>query len=259
MTSLRSEFKRLFSSGTIWLSVLLMLAVELLTTIHLLKNRCFAIVNVIEQVMIGTGSNQVLLLIIPVLPFAMTYALDVKDRAVAFWMCREGSRQYARNRVLTACFGAAIAFVLTQICFSLLLLALGHPLTGASNSGENYGYGALLPGHDLAYLALWMLDRCCSCAMTASGALLLTGLYPSIYLAINGPVAVYLLLLRLTSIDALMRWNPIWYPGTWMDSFPYNTGTWYETLLLKMIISVIVCLVEGWLFYRLVRRRHISC
>ncbi|MBW4081238.1 hypothetical protein [Paenibacillus sp. S150] len=85
----------------------------------------------------GSGNIPLIVGILPLIPFAITFASEWEERAVSFWIIRSGVRAYAISKVMmSACSGFLATF--TGILLHTLLLWTQLPLYTNFQTGDAY-------------------------------------------------------------------------------------------------------------------------
>ncbi len=260
--SLRDELRRMAGGLSFHTSILLTTAACMVSTAILLPQREFGAAEVVQQIYAGTGSADLILRVIPILPYALSYAMDTRDGAVLFWMVRKGVKKYARDRFITSCAGAFIATVTGMILFALILFSMGHPLCNveyyAAGSGAWYPYTALLgDGRYLLFFLTVFSSSGMSAAMVAASAIMISGVAANVYLVLPAPLCLYLISLRLASSEKVMFGMPWLYPAMWMED-TWILGTWWETFLVRFGVCLLVCTMCGWLCCVFMKKRWIQ-
>ncbi|SFQ31566.1 hypothetical protein SAMN05444406_12627, partial [Caldicoprobacter faecalis] len=69
----------------------------------------------------GTASMLIIASILPLFPFATTFATEWQERAVRFWIVRTGIRNYSMSKVLVS---AISGFLTTAVGMLMFVLAL---------------------------------------------------------------------------------------------------------------------------------------
>ena len=248
---LRQDLKRALCSRSFVLTILLMLSVELLSCGQPLYVNAYSVVEVVDNLFSGTGSADLLLMMFPLLPYALEYAREEQERAVTFWVVRVGAGRYAAGKFIASCVAAFCSVLISFALLCVVLLVMGHPLYRELGY-EGYGYIQFLAaGRPVAFLTAYLSDRGLSAAMMAGCAVCLSSFYPNLFLTFTGPICIYFLVLRV-------------FPGTglpWMDVSNWMEGTYASpaggevSLLLKLAVALSVCLLYGIITVKMVRRR----
>ena len=247
------EFKRAFWNRLFVISIVLMVLMELLSSAMVITNTAFGVDEILDNLFAGTGSDTVLLLLFPLLPYATSYAKDMEDHALEFYMVRLDTVPFMLIRFVTAVFSAFACVVVSFAVFALVLLCLGHPLSVGASTGVVAGYQEFLGSHTALYLLCYSADRGLSAVMMAACAVFMSVLYPHSFFSFTSPACIYLLSVRLIFPTEIERaWLT---PDSWIEGVYESASGGFATLLCKVGVAALVCLVYGGLSAALAKRR----
>ena len=234
-------------------AVCLMVLTEMLSSSMLFFNMSFGVDEILDMLFTGTGSDAVLLMMFPLLPYAISYARDMEEHSLEFYMVRANTVPFMAVRFLTAVFSAFACVVVSFIMLSVILLCMGHPLSTAPVSDTIEGYREFMGSNTALYLLCYTADRGLSAAMMAACAMFMSVLYAHFFFAFTSPVCLYLLALRLIFPHEVVRTWLI--PSSWIDGVYSSPSGGFATLLCKVGVAALVCLVYGGLSVFLAKRR----
>lgn len=248
------ECKRALCNRRFAASILLMLLMEMLSSSMIFTDMWFGVDAILDNLFSGTGSATVLLMLFPLLPYAMSYARDMEEHALEFYMVRVDTAVFVAVRFAAAVFSAFLCVTVSFILFAGILLCMGHPLSGGvGNDASGGGYREFLCSNTILYLVSYGTDRGLSAAMAAASAVFLSVLYPHSLFTFTAPVCLYFLSLRLVFPREIERTWLI--PDSWMDGVYESPAGGVATLLCKLGVAMLVCLVYEGLALILAKRR----
>ncbi len=254
-----NECRRFASSAMFYVAIILTAAAAMASSAVSITAKSSPVVEMLQAMFSGTGSAMVILLVIPVFPYALSYAFDERDGAVLFWVARADRRRYAASRFLAGCTSAFGTVVLGFFLFALISLCMGHSMYmpevysafGRTNMPYTEWLGA---GHPWIFILLLSAEAGLSAAMGAGFAMLLSGIYPNPYLAFCGPLCAFFLVVRLFSrltINGQNRWLS---PSFWIEGGS-SSDPWYWFFGMRLLGAMLVCAVYGLIFIWRVGRR----
>ena len=249
------DLRRAVCSRVFLLTVAVMVFVELLCAGPVLFTLEFAVTDILDNLFAGTGSSEILLMVLPLFPGALLYSRDTQERSVNFWLVRAKAGTYMAAKFLAACISALLALAVSFTVLTFILLAMGHGLGRTipyGGEGSIYGYLQLLYEENVAgYLILYTLDRGLSAAMMAGCAVFLSAIYPNPYFAACGPVCIFYLVLRAFSGVTQETLSP----HTWMSGTYQLFSSGWMVFLCKAGVALLVCGVYGALSVWIMGRR----
>lgn len=250
-----TDSKRAVLSWKFIITVLLMIMVSLLSSGMTLFLQDYSAIEMIDLVFNGTGSAYLILMLFPLIPFALTYAMDVQDRAVGFWVIRVGAERFLFSKFLISCLSAFLSIFVAFWLLTGILVTMGHPLIQGLSTyeGMNYGYYQYLEkGNYILYLLPYLMDRGMSGAMMAACAVCISCIYPNIFVTFSAPICIYLLALRLLNFPTAPMYLQV---SNWIEGRYDAPEGVFVTLLCKLGVTILVCTVYGVLTILIGRRR----
>lgn len=199
----------------------------------------------------GTGGGSLFLMtgILPLFPFATTFASEWGQQATNFWTVRTGIRNYAVGKVIVS---ALAGFLTTAVGLSLffLLMRIKLPLFSAPSSGD--AYASLLDQEmPIRYLLYHVTHISLTSALFAVVALWISTYLPNRFVTVAAPLVIYFVAHRFTTqLDI-----PEYLKATWIVEQIYDAGSLNATLLIKLGIVVSLCMLMGYGTVRQIRRR----
>lgn len=113
------DLRRAVCSRAFLLTVLAMVFVELLSAGPILSIPEFGVTEILDNLFAGTDSASLLFMLFPLFPGALTYAKDVQERSVNFWLIRAEVKAYMASKYLAACASALLALETSFVLFCL--------------------------------------------------------------------------------------------------------------------------------------------
>lgn len=235
------ELKRAFYNRNFFLTIVLMVLMEIVSSSLIFTNIAFGVDEILDNLFSGTGSATVLLMLFPLLPYAISYAKDMEDGALDYYMVRTDIHTFLSVRFIVAVFSAFACVVISFVIFSTLLYCMGHPITNGVSSGDGEGYNQFLGSEPFLYFLCYSVDRGMSAAMMAASAVFLSVLYSNSFFAFTAPVCLYFLSVRLVFPNEV---NRLWlHPDSWIEGVYNSAYGGFATLFYKTGVMVTVCLV----------------
>jgi len=221
--------------------------VILLTGLGLINNAN----DVIYLLDLSSGSENLMLIvgILPILPFATTFATEWEEHAIGFWIIRTGIGNYAVSKVLVGALSGFLTTAAGTILFVLIALTR-LPLFTDATAGNAYSL-LLDAGKPVQYLCCRIADISLSSVLFAVAAVWISAYITNKFTAVAGPLVLYFLALRITAtlnIPWYLKISAIVHGG-------YGMGTPIQTLLFKLGIVVVLCFPMGYGAVRRIRRR----
>ena len=192
--------------------------------------------------MSGSSGSMVLILgLLPLFPFAVTYASEWEERAEGFWIIRAGTRSYAAGKAIAA----AISAVLVTACGMALFVVIARlrlPLiTRPVSVGDEYSV-FLNEGHPVWYLIAYIADISLSSALFAEAALWISTYIPNRFVAVAAPLTLYYLIDSMTYALPIPQYLK---PGSYMGRSMLHAGSPEAALLIKLCAITFFCLLMG--------------
>lgn len=207
--------------------------------------------DVIYLLGLSSGSENMMLIagILPLLPFAVSFADEWEEHAAGFWMIRTGIRHYAVSKVLVS---AVSGFLTTAAGLILFILIALTKLPLFINSTAGNAYSVLLDaGKPVQYLCCYIADISLSSVLFAVAAVWVSTYITNKFTAVAGPIVLFFMLHRITAtlnIPQHLKISAIVHGG-------YGTGTPMQNLLFKLGIVALLCFPMGYGSLRQIRRK----
>lgn len=248
--SLRACFRRAFFSPAFFLAAA-GVAVVLLGEVLLLKRKANNAFSAYGFAFGSGGVEMVIYMILPVLPFALSYAADVYSGAVPFWSVRCGIRRYVRGVWVTASLtGFCTVFFGILLFDAVLFTTMTVPeLREGQNLFENF----LKFSTPVPYLLVDGFYNGLSGAMTACIAVWFSSMIPDRLATLAAPVILDFLYIRIISVF------PYYYKFRLIKGITIEGGgelNWLWTILAKLATALVLCTVLGLLAEYNAKRRQ---
>lgn len=237
----RAVFSRLFFFGVIGVALIVFL-----TSYGMIDKQP----DVISVVLLsGSGNSLLILGILPLLPFATTFASEWEERATNFWMIRTGVRSYAVCKILaSALSGFLVTFIGMLLCALILLGWL--PFFSHITTGDAY-VPLLEAGMPVRYLLVSAAHLSLSSALFATAAVWISAYMPNRFTALAGPVVLYFTIYRLTRFWDIPSFLNL---GALVEGV-YHAGTPLASFLVKLATVAVLCVLMGAGIVSQIRRR----
>lgn len=247
------ECGRAFCNKWFVFSIILMVLTEWLSSSMMWTNKDFGVDEILDNLFGGTGSATVLITLFPLIPYAMSYAKDMEEHALEFYMIRMDTIKFMFVRFMAVIFSAFMCVLVSFLVYAVLLLCMGYPISGGIHANDMGGYYEFLGSNTTLFLLCYAADRGLSAAMIAACAVFLSVLYPHSFFAFTAPVCIFLLSQRLIFPREIER---TWLmPDTWIESVYNSPSGGFATLLCKVGVTAMVCLVYGGFTLIMAKRR----
>lgn len=235
------ELKRMLCSPALWLTVLAEAAWMFLSTMMVTLNG--SIDSVVYGAFLAIDLNSgymILLCILPIFPYALTYVKEWNERATSFRIIRTGVCSY----MVTKLIATAVAGFLAVFLGILLYVAIQRIFLpwGALNQNLGIPYGEGVQSV-LLYFLLVASHKGASGMLVAVCALWISGYISNVYAAVIGPSVLYWLCLRL---EPLISLPIILSPTYWLQT--YGGGSlyhWSATYGMHWLIMLVLCVLMG--------------
>ena len=248
--SLRACFRRAFFSPAFFLAAAGVAAV-LLGEVLLLKRKANNAFLAYGFAFGSGGVEMVIYMILPVFPFALSYAEDVYSGAVPFWSVRCGIRRYVRGVWVTAAVTGFLTVFLGLMLFdTVVFTTIPVPEVEADENlfGNFLKYGSPVP-----YLLVDGFYKALSGAMTACTAVWFSSMIPDRLATIVSPVILDFLYIRIISVF------PYYYNFKLIKGITIEGGgelRWLWTILAKLATALVLCTALGLLAEHNAKRRQ---
>ncbi|AEE96628.1 hypothetical protein [Mahella australiensis] len=187
----------------------------------------------------GSGTASIILSIIPVFTFAISFAIEWEEKAVYFWIVRAGIIRYTISKIVVSAISGFLTVVVGMILFIVILMPW-FPLFAISST--DYSYEILMgQGYVLLGMLLYIAHFGFTGALMAVCAMWISVYIPNRFVAAASPVVLQFTLTRFTSGRELPGYlNPI----LWFDGI-YDVGSPFATLLIKLTTVLVLCSLMG--------------
>ncbi|MBS4201837.1 hypothetical protein KHA93_19720 [Bacillus sp. FJAT-49732] len=207
--------------------------------------------DVLYLLIMGFGGGNVVLIIgiLPLFPFATTFASEWEQRSTSFWIIRTGVGYYSVSKVFVS---ALSGFLTTAVGVILFVVAMQTKLPLFSYNSSGDGYSVLLDANKpLEYLTYFVTHISLTSALFAVIALWVSTYFPNKSVTIAAPLVVYFVINRLTTdLDI-----PRYFKAMGIVEEIISIGSPLASLLLKLGIVSILCLLMGYGTVRQIRGR----
>lgn len=238
---LRMDMNRAILSVNFILSTLFISLIMIVSCSGFLTKSSEDIVSMLEHALSGSGSPMIIFSILPILPYGMSFALDMEEKASTFWVIRTGSREYAVSKYIAAIISGFLTITVGIFVFALIL-SLFFPLFENNNNGNSYAV-FLVNNKVGIYLLLYTIHNSLSGALFAGVAMTVSSYIPNKFTVLTIPIVVYFVLMRITTrasipiflkVDKLVQ--SIYPDVSPMTAFMYKLIP--VTIILGILLSV---------------------
>ncbi|MBP1994323.1 hypothetical protein [Paenibacillus eucommiae] len=206
--------------------------------------------DVLSVVKTTGGGNMILVVgILPLIPFATTFASEWEEGSASFWLVRSGVRNYAVSKVVVSAFSGTLTTFAGILLYALILL-IKLPFFSTITTGDAYA-PLLEAGMPVRYLLYSAAHLSLSSALFAVAALWISTYIPNRFTALAAPTVLYFALYRLTRFWDLPLYLNL---GTIIEG-TYHAGSPQATILFKLGTVTILCLLMGYGIVGQIRRR----
>lgn len=235
---LKTDFMRMFLSKYMLFSVLGVTAMMFAGIAGWLKLD-FSIWELMRNAIQGSGNEDLMLCVLPVIPFALSYAREKEENAVRYWVIRCGINRYACSRLIIGGIGGFLTVFLGILLFVVILLpqipVYEYPMWAE--------YEILMQeGHFVAGIILFAAHHGISGMISAMCAIWFSTLLPNPFASAAAPLVLYVTLCRFVS---RVHFNPEYLDPVWWISGIYDADTPAQTILIKLVTAFTICLILG--------------
>lgn len=249
------EFRRAVLSKKFAVAVLLTVLMEMLSSARMLLQSGATVIETMNFMFDGAGSAFLILCLFPLLPFSLSYAEDMEENALTYYMVRTTPVSFMLNRFFLVCLSAFLCVVCSFILFIIVLRCMGEPLFWAEANYQNVGYDQFLAvGNTAAFLCCYITDRALSAVMMSACAVWISTVFPNTLFSFTAPVCIYFLALRVIRFPAELE-KPYLQVSSWIEGVYVSPSGGAATFLCKLGVTAMVCTVYGILAVVQVKRR----
>ncbi|WP_062107424.1 hypothetical protein [Bacillus niameyensis] len=205
--------------------------------------------DVIYLLGLGGGVFVIITGILPLFPFATTFASDWSNRASNFWIVRAGIGNYAISKVLASALSGFFVTALGMLIF-ILIMRIKLPLFTDIPGGGAY-IPLLEAEKPILYLVFYITHISLTSALFAVVALWVSAYLPNKFVAVAAPIVLYFISHRFTT-----GWEiPPYLRAIAIVEQTYDAGSPLRSLLLKLGIVAGLCLLLGLTTVLQIKRR----
>ena len=249
------EFQRAVLSKKFAVAVVLTVLMEMLSSAMMLFQSGATVIETLNFMFDGAGSAFLILCLFPLLPFSLSYAEDMEENALTYYMVRTDTVSFMLNRFFVVCLSAFLCVVCSFVLFIIILRCMGEPLFWAEVNYQNAGYDQFLAvGNTAAFLCCYIADRALSAVMMSACAVWISTIFPNTLFSFTAPVCIYFLVLRVIRFSAELE-KPYLQVSSWIEGIYASPAGGIATFLCKLGVTAMVCTVYGILTVILVQRR----
>lgn len=200
----------------------------------------------------GSGMASTILTILPIFAYGLSYAKEVEENALSFFVIRSGVTKYSLTKVIVAAMtGFFTLFV--GIGLFLLLLWIKYPFFVNPSSYEAYDM-LVNQGEALKGALFYLTHQGFVGAFVAVGAVCFSSFVPNAFTTAAAPMIIYFSLLRITSNMQLpMVIDPLY----WIAAV-YGGIDATQSLLIKAFVTLLFCLIFGQITIWRIKRRVLN-
>ncbi|MBZ4665360.1 hypothetical protein [Mahella sp.] len=159
------------------------------------------VVYLLGHALSGSGSTMFILCIAPILPYGMSFASDMEDKVMTFWIIRTGVKKYAASKFVVSVIGGFLTVGIGIFVF-ILIMSLFFPLFISVNTGDSYA--SLLRNNKTGlYILLIAVHYSLSAALFAGTAIAVSSFIPNKFTVLSAPIVIYFVLMRLTTYASI--------------------------------------------------------
>ncbi|MCJ7840058.1 hypothetical protein MUB24_03850 [Lederbergia sp. NSJ-179] len=208
------------------------------------------VLSLLEVGISGSGSIFLIIGILPLIPFATSFASEWEQRATSFWIVRTGIRNYSVSKILISGLSGFLVSSVGMLLF-MIIMRMKLPLfSNVISTGSPY-VTLLENDMPIRYLIYFIAHFSLGSVLFAVAGLWISTYIPNKFVAIASPLVLYFVAHRLTTqLDI-----PQYLKAVGMVEQIYDAGSPLVTLLLKLGTVVGLCFLMGVGTVRQIRRR----
>lgn len=208
-----THLRRLFLSPSIYLCIILIALFAQATSFRV--NMAHDGLSFLALTMTNSfGLSIVILGLIPVFPYALSYADDRNSRMLYYWAIRSGTERYAVSYYITTLLGAFLSVFAGILLYFIMIRARGFAIAENGFVNPNGQFQSYVPLYNHGHKLLFYLSIMCEYALGAAAMAGISSAAASIFKN------------KITIIAApLMFWMPL------MCIFPTNNVLYVNDLL----------------------------
>lgn len=242
------DLYRAILSRRFFFGICFLLAAMMLSIAGLISNAADAI-YLLGLTRSGSANSLLFLCLLPMLPFATSFAAEWNEKATNFWIIRLGCLRYSLSKVVISALSGFL-FTATGMLIFLLVLSFKIPLFVRSSSGDVYAQ-LLDAGHPGRYLFFYISHFALSSSLFAVAALWVSTLIPHVFTSIAGPLVIYFAAHRFTTTLDI----PNYLKAGYIVESITGQGTPWQALLTKLGTVGMLMLVMGFFTVLNIRKK----
>lgn len=197
---LTTDLSRALLSLTFMMSIIFIMSIMFISSSGFMAES-IDVIAILGHSLTGSGSVLFVICIAPILPYGLSFAKDLEDKAPPFWMIRTGTRKYAMSKLLSAIIAGFLSVFIGIIFFSVIL-SFFFPLLNQITSGDSYA--VLLENNSpVFYILVIAIHYSLSATLFAGGAMTISTFLPNKFSVIATPIVIYFVLMRLTDLTSI--------------------------------------------------------
>lgn len=254
------DVRRIFGSIRFYLVCAGMILVQILSCFALVVLKDYSITEIFDNMMSGTCSAVLLLWMMPLVPFALSYAEDYQSNVLKYMEVRSTPWRVLTVRFVSSCLSAFLSVALSFAVFMLILHIMGHAWIAPDIylDIDPGGYNELLRSSNAAgYLLCFTFDRGFIAAMMGACAFFVAMFTRDTFIAFSAPVCIYFLaeciIENCLGQEVLIRYRYL-DPTAWMEGTYNASGGPVAAFFMKLGLMVTICgiyfLLVAWTYKR---------
>lgn len=257
---LHIDIRRFLGSRRFYLVCAGMILIQMLSCFAMVVLKTYTVTEIFDNLMSGTCSAVLLLWMLPLVPFALSYAEDQESNVLKYIEVRSTPWRVLVVRFFSSCLSAFLCVVLSFVAFMLIVRVMGHAWTDPElyQDIEQGGYNELLrSGNAAGFLLFFVLDRGFTAAMMGASAFFMSMFTRDTFIAFSAPVCLYFLaeciIDNYMGVENLVKY-PYLDSSNWMESTYNAPGGPAVALLMKLGVMIMICgiyfLLAAWTYKR---------
>lgn len=242
-------------------SIKFVLSVALIVLLSYTMTKVFIAFDLIDMynlMYVGNSVHVMTICLIPSIPYALSYVVDVRNRMVLYEGARSGLTEYGISKFASAVLSGMLAYILASAVI-IAIYALGGMPLWTYDAQNGYAYQALLGdtvqnSHPVAALSLTVLHHALTAGMFAGLAFGVSTIVPNIYVAMITPILLDSLYLRIYPFLHL----PEWLGEIALVQDVYDMGSVAATFFTKFGCTFAILATVGAVSLRMIRRRFMN-
>jgi hypothetical protein len=259
---MKEDWIRAVCSWGFFLSVI-MVTILVTTSGYTMLPQSNSIIMLLYSGMRGNGVEVVVHSILPLIPFAMSFAFEWKERSYLFYLVRVGPERYILSKLIVS---AVSGFLVMMIGVLLAIPALQLLAPELPILFENIFSDFVTPLYEKGQIALalfiYIFHYALSGCLTAVCAVWFSTYIPNPFAVLAAPMTIYFTILRFNFLSAsagILKNSPLDFldPVYWINN-TYPTTSAAVALLTKGCTVLFLCLLMGFGSVRQMQRRVLN-